>query len=188
MVVDSLGFMDTLTINISWEHALTIVAFLISGPAVIAWYANGRFTKLETSMEWVRETVKEIKVFVDNAGTTPAFASQSPINLTPIGEQWLTESGLRDYIDTNKDTLLSQCQSKRETNPYEVQKYVFDLFDRLQLPKDVDDRVKQYAFEKGTTMAVMRRVGGIHLRNVCLDNFGMNREDIDKHAPEVENS
>lgn len=60
--------MDGLIINISWEYALGIIGFLILGPSVVAWYASARFTKVETSMEWLRDTVKEIKAKLDNFG------------------------------------------------------------------------------------------------------------------------
>ncbi len=60
--------MDGLTITISWEYALGIFGFLIGGPSIVAWYASARFTKLETSMEWVRDTVEDIKATLDGIG------------------------------------------------------------------------------------------------------------------------
>ena len=56
-----------LTIQISWEYALGIIGAIIAGSASIAWYASGRLTALETSMEWVKSTLIELKVAVENA-------------------------------------------------------------------------------------------------------------------------
>ncbi|MCK1740218.1 hypothetical protein IVA80_04915, partial [Bradyrhizobium sp. 139] len=39
-----------LTININWEYFLATVGTLI----VLAYYANGRFTKLEKNVEWLK--------------------------------------------------------------------------------------------------------------------------------------
>lgn len=172
--------MNELTVHINWIYFLGIVGSLIG----FAWYTNGRFTALETSMNWVRELLRELKVNADNA-RTPAFASHSPINLNPTGEHWLVESGLKEYIDLNKDYFIGLCQNKKDTNPYEVQEYAFKIFDDIVFDPALSDKLKKFAFEKGTTMAVVRRIGGIYFRNLCLDHFGMNREDIDKHKPEV---
>jgi hypothetical protein len=58
------------------------------------------------------------------------------------------------------------------------------MFDTLTFPQEIDDRIKEFAFEKGTTMAIMRRVGGIYFRDVCLDEFKMNPDEIDILDPE----
>jgi hypothetical protein len=60
-----------------------------------------------------------------------------------------------------------------------VQEHIFKAFDILKLDTAFEDRLKKFAYDKGTTLAVLRRVGAIHFRNLCLDNFGMNREEID---------
>lgn len=168
--------MSDLSIQIGWEYFLGIVGLLIA----IAWYSNGRFTALETSMDWVKDAIKELKVNADNI-SNPAFGSHSPISLNAMGEAWLVESGMQEFIDNKQAELLQSCEEKRSTNPYEVQKHVFKMFDVLPIEPAYDDRIKKFAFEKGTTMEVMRRVGAIYFRNICLERFGMNQEDIDKH-------
>lgn len=172
--------MDGVTIQIGWEYFLGIIGALIG----VAWYSNGRFTALETSMDWVKDTLKDLKTAADNTAN-PAFAAHSPINLTPLGEMWLVESGLKEYIDSNKDFFLQQCTDKKETNPYEVQKHAFKLFDDTRFDEPTEDKFKKFAYSKGTSMAVLRRVGGIYLRNLCLESFGMNKEDIEKHEPKI---
>lgn len=173
-----LCYTNCMTIIIGWEYFLGIFVSLVG----IAWYSSARFTKLETSMKWVEGILKEIKVSSDNA-STPAFASTSPINLTATGEKWLVESGLKQYIDTNKEMLIKFCMEKQESNPYEVQKHIFKLWDDMDFDKGFEDNLKQFAFSKGTTMLVVRRVGAIYHRNLCLERFGMSREDIEVHQP-----
>ena len=78
--------MDTLTIQISWEYALGIIGTIIASSASIAWYASGRFAALETSMEWVKSTLIELKVAIDKMNPSrPAFGASSPIDLKPAG-------------------------------------------------------------------------------------------------------
>lgn len=170
--------MQTITINIEWYYFLGIMGSLI----LIAWYTSARFTALETSLQWVKDILNDVKTAFDNTITNkPAFSSLSPINLTPTGEEWLIKSGLKEYLDTHKDELMKICEEKRGTNPYEVQKYIFRIFDTLDFEPDFEDKLKKFAFGKGTTMNIMRRIGAIHFRNLCFDQFGMNKEDIDKH-------
>jgi hypothetical protein len=49
--------MNGMTIYIDWAYFLGIVGTLIG----IAYYANGRFTKIETTVEWLKEILLEIK-------------------------------------------------------------------------------------------------------------------------------
>lgn len=170
-------------IHIGWEYFLGIMGGLI----LIAHYSNGRFTALETSMTWVKDILKDLKTGADNA-TNPAFGAHSPVNLNATGETWLVESGLKEHIDSNKDYFIKQCAEKKETNPYEVQKHTFKLFDETDFDSPFEDRLKKFAFEKGTSMSVIRRIGGIYLRNLCLQDFGMNKDEIDKHDPAKQSS
>ena len=80
--------MTPITINIEWPFALGIIGTLM----IIAWFANGRFTELETSMTWVKETLHDLRITVDNL-VNPAFGSKSPVKLNEMGEKWLVESG-----------------------------------------------------------------------------------------------
>ena len=57
--------MDGLTINISREYFLGMMGSLIA----IAYYTNGRFTALETTVEWLKETVTELMLDSENHRT-----------------------------------------------------------------------------------------------------------------------
>ena len=100
--------MNDLTIHISWEYFLGIMSSLI----LVAWYSNGRFTKLETSFKWIETLLKELKINVNNE-TTKAFASHSPVSLTGIGTRFLSESGIKDFIDADK-SLMASCEEKKD--------------------------------------------------------------------------
>jgi hypothetical protein len=171
--------MEGLIIHVGWEYFLGIMAALIG----VAWYSSSRFTAIETSMKWVKETLGELKVNADNS-RNPVFMSQSPINLNSLGQEWLSESGMKKYVEQNKEALYESCSNMLQTNPYEVQKHIFQLFDRLNFKQTDEDHFKEFAFNKGTTMNVLRRIGAIYFRNLCLERFGMSRDEIDKHDPE----
>lgn len=174
-----------MTIVISWEWALGLSVTLIGAIATIAWKGSARFTAIETSMGWIEKTLNDLKTSFDNRNLpSPAFQNQSPVSLTQTGQNWLEESGLKAYIDANPQKFQDACSEKKDSNPYEVQKHAFDLFDKVRIEDLVEEKLKRFAFEKGISMSVMRRIGGIYLRNICLEKFKMNAQDIDKHDPE----
>lgn len=176
--------MDGLLIHVSWEWTLGIFVSLSAALIGIAWKASARFTALETSVEWIKTSLNDLKINAENnASKTPGFIAHSPVNLTKAGEHWLADSGLKEYIDTHQEQFLGVCGAKRETNPYEVQQHAFALLDHVSFEAAIDNRLKTFAFEQGISMSVLRRVGGIYLRDLCLERFGMNTDDIDKHAP-----
>jgi hypothetical protein len=49
--------MNGITIHVDWQYFLGILGALIG----MAYYANGRFTKIETTVDWLKQTLLEIK-------------------------------------------------------------------------------------------------------------------------------
>jgi hypothetical protein len=63
--------MNGITIYVNWAYFLGIIGTLIG----IAYYANGRFTKIETTVEWLKQILLEIKAELerrDNWGSPPS--------------------------------------------------------------------------------------------------------------------
>jgi hypothetical protein len=56
--------MNGLTIYVDWQYFLGILGVLIG----MAYYANGRFTKIETTIEWLKQLLLEIKTDLDARG------------------------------------------------------------------------------------------------------------------------
>lgn len=55
--------MEGITIHIGWEYFIGLLSALIA----MAWYSNGRFTALETSMDWVKNMLLDLKKSIDDA-------------------------------------------------------------------------------------------------------------------------
>lgn len=116
--------------------------------------------------------------------------SRSPISLTEKGQKLLNESGLKEYIDKNKDRLLRACESKfKMETAYDVQEAVFDYFDnQLELDPEYEKRIKEYAYKDGAGMEIVRRVGAIYFRDICLKHFNKDATELDKHPVPVSTS
>ncbi len=158
------------------------------------WVTGSRFTKVETDIDWLKNSmrkideisrdVNELRVNAENKKTS-FFAAQSPVRLTENGQKLLTESGLKDYIDRRKD-LLDNCASSELPNAYEVQQYAFDLFDNINFEGEFDPIIKQYTFEHGISLDIVKRIGALYFRDLCLERKGMKDIDVDKYKPVVE--
>lgn len=154
--------MDTLVISIDWPYFLGMLGSLIA----IAYFANGRFTALETTTGWLKEMVTELLLDSENRRTR-VYEANSPISLTPTGYQLLQRSGLKSYIESREGTLLSRLGAKAKHDPYELQRRAFRLFDELPFEEIVSRHLNRFAFENGVSTGLLRRVGAIYLRDLA---------------------
>jgi hypothetical protein len=151
------------TINIGWEYFLGIIGTLLA----LAYYTNGRFTRLETNVEWLADAMHDLTIKQENA-SAKAFDVCSPISLTATGERLLRDSGLKSYIDRRRDELSAQLQVEAPLDLYAIQQSAFRLFDRIALDEPLARHLKKFAFRSGTSTGLLRRVGAIYLRDVTV--------------------
>jgi hypothetical protein len=154
--------MNNVTISISWEYFLGLFGTLIG----IAYYANGRFTKLETSVEWLTDTFRGLKIASEN-GSAKLFGVGSPISLTRAGEQVLSLSGLKSYIDAHKVQLAAQCRRDHSSDRYEIQNAAFRVFGDLEFDRHFEHQLNEFAFANGMSLDLLHRVGAIYLRDIA---------------------
>ena len=159
-----------ITINIGAYKALGIIGTLIAG----AWYASHRLTKVETEVSGFDRRLTGLEGRMDGA-----FSSASPVALLEKGKDVLVGSGLKAYIDSHRDILMSQCRLKNGMdNPYDIQTASFKFFDELNFG-DFDSKLKEAAYKYGIGMDVIRRIGGIYFRDLCLEKSNFKPEDLD---------
>lgn len=171
--------MSEISIQIDWVYALGILGTLL----VIAWQAGSRFARIETSLKNLNEKtsdtkqelgdrISELKSDIDNVRSS-AYSSHSPIQLTENGKRFLNDSGFKEYIDTHVEELMERCPDKEETNPYEIQEFIFDMFGVYDFGEQMDDQLKTYAFNNGISMEMLRRVGAIYFRDIYMRKHNM---------------
>ena len=113
---------------------------------IIVWKGGERIGVIETNIDWLKKTVDDIANTQSIAKDNKVFGimeNASPIKLLPKGEEVLNKSGIKDYIDTNEDTLHKQCNYNCDISAYEIQQNVFDLFDDIVFDKETDKRLKE---------------------------------------------
>lgn len=153
-----------------WQSLSIIVAIIVG-----VWYTATKLSNINTNVENFDKRLTGMEGRLDNA-----FGNKSPISLLPKGEIILEESGLKKYIDDNMTSLHVQCQNRYSTkSPYDIQKSAFDLFDKMDL-QDLDSQIKTVAYNHGSSISTIRRIGGIYFRDKCLSLSGFKPEDLDK--------
>jgi hypothetical protein len=158
--------MDGLVISISWEYFLGVMGSLIA----IAYYTNGRFTALETTVEWLKETVNELSLDSENH-RTKLFKNGSPVSLTPSGYNVLRNSGLKSYIDARLQKLLPALKTPTLFDQYELQCRAFHLLADLPFGDVVERHLNNFAFTNGISTDLLRRVGAIYLRDIVIGSY-----------------
>lgn len=155
---------SNLIINIGILETLTIIVAFSGTLIALAWRASGRLTRVETLIEGIDKRLTTLE-----GKTIGAFKSQSPIALTEQGLKMLEGSGLKGFVDDGFDELkkLATEGEDLETS-YDIQTVAFDFFNELSFDQSFQKELKQYAFENGISMEVLRRVAGIYFRDKLL--------------------
>ncbi len=109
--------MNTLVISINWEYFLGLFGTLLG----IAYYANGRFTRLETSVEWLTETLRGLKIASENA-TMKFFDTNSPVTYreNQIMQCVFTQAGSSIFKDANAYLVVRRKCIERGANAAQV--------------------------------------------------------------------
>jgi hypothetical protein len=168
--------MDGLTISIGWEYFLGISAGLIA----VAWFCGRRFSNIETDVTWLKDSIKDIKLSIENLGRTPFLQTHSPIDLTEAGAGFLKKSGLDVYINDHEKELLKTCKDSGLKSAYDIQQLIFDYFDVVPFDKEFEKTLKDIAYQEGVSMELARRIGAVYFRNRCFEHMKLNKSDVDK--------
>jgi len=168
---------------LQWVNTLIVGLGL---PSVVGGlvFVGRKLEMLETTRreidENIRPDLKDVRERMASieGKTSTLFQANSPISLTAKGKRFLEQSGLKVFIDENKEDLMRQCDShKTMTTPYDVQQMAFAFFDDLALPEDIEVKAKNVAFNNGISLNELRRTGGIYFRDICLDALGFELHD-----------
>ena len=85
--------MSELSIHIGWEYFLGVIGTLIG----IAYYTNGRLTRLETTVEWVKDTLVRLttkfEAPVDSGGAPTTTAPKVVTKRSPRPSHLPARSG-----------------------------------------------------------------------------------------------
>lgn len=156
---------------------ISTAKMLVGIGAIIAatWIVARKFGHIETKIETF-----DIRLTGIESKSSGSLQTQSPIQLTEKGNRILEGSGLKAYIDQETENLYkSVCSGKMDT-PYDVQENVFGFFGEYVFPSETENRLKTFAYNEGVSFEVVKRIGAVYFRDICLTKKNFAVEDIDK--------
>ena len=154
--------MKDLVINVSWEYFLDILGSI----GALAYYTSGRFSRLETNVEWLSDAVRDLTIRAENI-SSKRFETGSPISLTTAGYRHLEQSGLKAYIDRRKAALVRQLRASAPFDRYRIQDAAFRLLARVPFEDAFGRRLNAFAFRHGISTDLLRRVAAIYLSDIA---------------------
>ncbi|NBD74252.1 hypothetical protein GVX82_04415 [Patescibacteria group bacterium] len=156
-------------VTIGILELLAIIVSLGGTLITLAWFSSARLTRVETLLEGVDRRLTTLE-----GKSSGAFMELSPLSLTRKGRELLEGSGLRAFVDEGCDELMRVADYETEApeTDYDLQELAFELFESLSFDPEFERSLKQYAFEQGISMQVLRRIAGIYFRDVLRDKKG----------------
>ncbi len=129
----------------------------------------------------IRERFAVIESRVNDLWQDRVAPAHSPRQLNERGNSILEKSGIKEIVDSKKETLLGIIRKKGATNPYDAEAIILSVM--ADLPNhcpDVIEKLKTGAFNSGASMNDVLLVGGIYLRNLTFPELGFKVEELDK--------
>jgi hypothetical protein len=95
------------------------------------------------------------------------FKTASPNTLTEIGVKMLNDSGLRNFIDTNKTELIKKAKEHKSPTNYDIEQISRDIMLSLRDDPRINT-TKEYAFQNGKDLTLMLMASGLYLRDLVI--------------------
>lgn len=149
--------------------------------------AQKRLSALEGKFEALQSQVGTLQ---QNSPTNYVQA-HSPTSLTENGQTLLDDSGIKKYVDDKFTVLLAATQNKLKPKGEDYSAYDVQLETLAVIKEQADEKdfisIKDFAFGKGIDLNNIQLVGGIYLRDKCLESLGFDikayySSDDDGHA------
>lgn len=146
-----------------------------------------RLSSLEGSFNAVQGQVNALQ----QNSPTNYLQAHSPTSLTENGKQLLKDSGIEKYVDDKFTDLLAATQAKLAPKGDDYSAYDVQIETLQVIREHADDKdfipVKDFAFSKGIDLNNIQLVGGVYLRDKCLESLGFDVQayyssDDDGHA------
>jgi len=109
----------------------------------------------------------------------------SPLELNDNGRNILNNSGIKEAVEENRETLLRMMKEKTPETAYDVQKLSQRFLQECEFSSQRIKQMKEYAFEHPNwDLDVIREVGAIHFRDIALEELEFEKDDLNGTTPE----
>lgn len=140
----------------------------------------GRKLQILDDLEPIRKKFSVIESQVSDLWQDRIAPAHSPRQLNDHGKSILEESGIKEIVNSKKETLLEIIKKKNINNPYDAEEAILSIMEDLpNYCPDVVAKIKTGAFNSGASINDVLFVGGIYLRNLIFPELGFKIEELD---------
>jgi hypothetical protein len=163
---------------------MTLLAIVWKGKKEISDSIDEKLSPINTNINGISATANRLVVAVTELQTIVQTGIKgavihnlllekgaSPLRPTVVGAKLITDSGLKDVLDNNKEELRIKLSAILPKDPteYDVQEKARELL--LNLKEDsMMNPVKEYVYSNPTDIQVILKVGGLWLRDDFLEH------------------
>lgn len=144
-----------------------------------------KLATISTTLNSLSTSMNSLVVYLkskDGGMDTSLFVSRSPMQLTPLGEQILKDTGGQDFVDKNLDLLVREMQFQNIKTALDAQNFAPLVISNISTD-DMFNHIKDYIFKNPMyktknnvgedvfvplDMNVITNIMGIYLRNKYL--------------------
>lgn len=141
-----------------------------------------RLDKLEESVERLEKSIlaslKDLLKPIVSSLYKEVAVSKSPVGLTDYGEKLSLQVNAAEFVRKH----AANVETRDDMNAYQIQEACFAYVDNDFLEKvspEERDQLENIAFDEGIEVGKILKVIGIELRDVKLDEMGLNKSGID---------
>ena len=113
----------------------------------------------------------------DKVESRSLIESDSPLQLTELGQKISEEVGAEQWAENEFPALLEKAEGK---DPFEIQTMSFNHVGNSDLSEEMLSKMRSSAFENGLELGGIRRVLGIVLRDYILKERGLLPSSLDR--------
>ena len=144
---------------------------------------------LKNSIDGLNKSMYKVEAILEfmNQKNNTLIQTNSPLNLSPVGETYNKELKLTNMVQNHWNDIRNQLIKKLPSdNLYDIQmaciSYAEDSMDSI-FTKDEIDLIKDHAFKNGAPYDHYKTLVGIIIRNTYFHEKGINIDEIDNYDP-----
>lgn len=108
---------------------------------------------------------------------------ESPVSLTPVGKDLLSQSGSDKFVLDNQSDLVEKIKAKSPKSAFDVQVFSRQVVEEIQNEERFKP-LKDFAYNEGYDLEPIFIVMGLYLRDIALPLLNYKLEEVDKYDPE----
>lgn len=166
----------------NFQDIITVIGI----PAILAAciYIGRKLEVLDSvrdRLENIYERFIKVEERVNTLWKDEVAPAHSPRQLNDLGKKILSESGIKEIIESKKSELLAQVKALKPTNAYDAEQATLNVVSEIgKHCPDVLLKLKDGAFRVGQGTETVLLVGGFYLRDLIFPELGYSLTELDK--------